>query len=143
YRKDAYDPWMMESISIPTGPNQPAYITPPLASYGDGPAGFAYNPGGALNDRYKGSFFLTEFPKGEMQSFKVEESGASFKMTDAHTVVKGPMLIGINFAPDGALYAVDWAGGYPLKEKGSVWKLDDATQAGNAIRKEVADFLKK
>src|SRR5690606_34530167 len=96
YRKDAYDPWMMESISIPTGPNQPAYITPPLASYGDGPAGFAYNPGGALNDRYKGSFFLTEFPKGEMQSFKVEESGASFKMTDAHTVVKGPMLIGIN-----------------------------------------------
>jgi quinoprotein glucose dehydrogenase len=143
YRKDAYDPWMAESICVPSGPNQPAYITPPLANYGDGPAGFAYNPGAALNDRYKGSFFLSEFPKGELQSFKAEENGASFKIADAHTVVKGPMLIGINFGPDGALYAADWAGGYPLKEKGAIWKLDDATQNGNAIRKEVADFLKK
>ncbi len=142
YRKSAYNPWMRESISIPAGPDQPAYITPPLASYGDGPAGFAYNPGTALNERYKGSFFTSEFPKGEVHAFKVEESGASFRMTDEHTVIKGPMNIGLNFGPDGALYSADWAGGYPLKEKGAVWKLDDTTVAGSPIRKEVAAFLK-
>lgn len=144
YRKSGdYQPWLAESIAVPTGPNQPAYITPALASYGDGPAGFAYNPGTALNDRYKGSFFLSEFPKGEIESFKVEEDGASFKMTDAHTLVQGPMLIGLNFGPDGALYAADWAGGYPLKEKGAVWKVDDNTQTGTALRKETAAFLKQ
>jgi len=143
YRKSDYNPWMEESISIPTGPNQPAYITPPLASYSDGPAGFAYNPGTALNERYRGSFFMSEFPNGKIHSFKVEESGASFKMTDEHIVLSGPMNIGINFGPDGALYMADWAGGYPLKEKGAVWKLDDASQAGNAIRKDVAKLLKE
>lgn len=143
YRKSDYNPWMAESISVPTGPCQPAYITPPLASYGDGPAGFAYNPGTALNDRYKGSFFTSEFPKGEVHAFKVEENGASFRMTDEHTVVSGPMLIGINFGPDGALYAADWAGGYPLKEKGAVWKLDDITQTRSEIRRQVASFLRQ
>ena len=143
YRKSDYNPWMLESMSVPTGPNQPAYITPPLASYGDGPAGFAYNPGTALNERYKGSFFVSEFPKGEVHSFKVEENGAAFKMTDEHTVISGPMNIGLNFGPDGALYSADWAGGYPLKEKGGIWKLDDTSQTGTAIRKEVAAFLKE
>ncbi len=143
YRKSGeYQPWLAESIAIPTGPFQPAYITPTLASYGDGPAGFAYNPGTALSDRYKGSFFTSEFPKGEIQAFKVEENGASFRMTDAHTVVKGPMIIGINFGPDGALYGADWAGGYPLKEKGAVWKLDDTTVKDSPVRMEVAAFLK-
>ncbi len=142
YRKSDYNPWMAESISIPNGPNQPAYITPPLASYGDGPAGFAYNPGTALSPRYKGSFFTSEFPKGEIHAFKVEENGASFKMTDEHTVVSGPMNIGLNFGPDGALYSADWAGGYPLKEKGAVWKLDDLTESNSVTRKEVAKFLK-
>jgi quinoprotein glucose dehydrogenase len=143
YRKSGeYQPWLAESISIPSGPFQPAYITPPLASYGDGPGGFAYNPGTALSDRYKGSFFTSEFPKGEIQAFKVEENGASFQMTDVHTVVKGPMIIGINFGPDGALYGADWAGGYPLKEKGAVWKLDDTNVKDSPLRKEVAAFLK-
>ncbi len=46
-------------------------------------------------------------------------------MTDDHVVLSGPMNVGINFGPDGALYSADWAGGYPLNEKGAVWKLDD------------------
>jgi len=142
YRKSNYNPWMAESMSVPTGLNQPAFITPPLASYSDGPSGFAYNPGTALNDRYKNSFFVTEFPKGKVQSFKVEPVGAAFKMTDAHTVISGPMNIGMNFGPDGALYLADWSGDYSLKEKGAIWKLDDPTQTGSALRKEVAEFLK-
>ena len=51
-------------------------------------------------------------------------------------------VTGCNFGPDGALYAADWQGGYPLKEKGAVWKIDDPKEAGSAMRREVAALLK-
>lgn len=143
YRGSAYNPWMAESISVPSGTYQPAYITPTNANYSDGPAGFAYNPGTALNAKYDDAFFVTEFPKGNVRSFKVKPKGATFEMTDEHIVYSGPMNVGINFGPDGALYSADWAGGYPMNDKGSVWKLDDPKIAGTAIRQEVAKFLKE
>ncbi len=143
YRGSAYNPWMAENIWEPTGKFQPAYITPTNQNYSDGPAGFAYNPGTALNAKYEDSFFVTEFPKGNVRSFKVKPKGATFDMVDEHIVYSGPMNVGIDFGPDGALYSADWAGGYPMNDKGSVWKLDDPTLAGTAIRKEVAKFLKE
>ncbi len=141
YRGSAYNPWLSEEIWKPAGNNQPAYITPALSNYSDGPAGFAYNPGTALNDRYRGSFFMTEFPKGNLRAFKVEPDGASFKMVDDHLVMAGPMAIGCSFGPAGELFLADWSGGYPLNEEGAVWKLDDPSQARTAIRKEVAVML--
>lgn len=143
YRGSSYNPWTAESIWEPTGTYQPAYITPTNANYSDGPAGFAYNPGTALNETYEDAFFVTEFPKGNMRSFKVKPKGASFEMTEDHIVCSGPMNTGINFGPDGALYSADWAGGYPMNDKGSVWKLDDPKMAGSAIRKEVAGYLRE
>jgi quinoprotein glucose dehydrogenase len=143
YRGSAYNPWMEENISVPSGTYQPAYITPTNANYSDGPAGFAYNPGTALNPKYEDAFFMSEFPKGNVRSFKVKPKGATFEMTDEHIVYSGPMSVGINFGPDGALYAADWAGGYPMNDKGAVWKLDDPTIAKSAIRQEVAKFLKE
>ncbi len=86
---------------------------------------------------------MCEFPKGNVRSFKVKPKGATFEMTDEHIVYNGPMSVGINFGPDGALYSADWAGGYPMNDKGSVWKLDDPKIAGTAIRQEVAKFLKE
>lgn len=142
YRGSAYNPWMAESIWEPSGEHQPAYITPTSANYSDGPAGFAYNPGTALNAKYADAFFVTEFPKGNLRSFKVKPKGATFEMTDEHVVYNGPMNVGINFGPDGALYSADWRGGYPLNENGAVWKLDDPKEAGSGLRKEVAAMLK-
>ncbi len=143
YRGSDYNPWMEESIWEPTGKFQPAYITPTNQNYSDGPAGFAYNPGTALNAKYDDAFFVSEFPKGNVRSFKVKPKGATFEMTDEHIVYSGPMNVGIDFGPDGALYSADWAGGYPMNDKGSVWKLDDPTIAKSDIRKEVAKFLKE
>lgn len=142
YRGTKYNPWMAERLAFPDGPDQPAYITPPLQNYLDGPSGFAYNPGTALSPRFKGHFFVTQFPSGKINAFKVEENGASYKMADDQRVASGTAYVGCNFGPDGALYVADWQGGYPLKPKGAVWKLDDPKEAGSAIRKEVAAFLK-
>ncbi|MFD0893716.1 c-type cytochrome [Luteolibacter ambystomatis] len=142
YRGSDYNPWMAESISVPAGKDQPAYIIPPLCSYMDGPSGFARDPGTALNERHRGAFFMTGFPAGLLYAFKTEPQGAGFRMTDSHVVDKGPAYVGCNFGPDGALYLADWAGGYPLKEKGAVWKIDDPKAKDSPIRREVAGLLK-
>jgi len=99
-------------------------------------------PGTALSERVKGHFFVTQFPSGKINAFKVEENGAAYMMADDQRVATGTAYVGCNFGPDGALYVADWQGGYPLKEKGAVWKLDDPKEAGSAIQKEVATFLK-
>ncbi|MFK7849907.1 MAG: PVC-type heme-binding CxxCH protein [Akkermansiaceae bacterium] len=143
YRKSDYNPWMAENIWEPTGKFQPAYITPTNENYSDGPAGFAYNPGTALNAKYEDAFFVTEFPKGNLRSFKVKPKGATFEMTDEHIVDSGPKIVGISIGPDGGLYSADWSGGYPLNNKGAIWKIDDPKEAGSKIRKEVASMLKE
>ena len=143
YRGAKYNPWMAERIAFPDGDDRPASILPPLALYHDGPSGFAYNPGTALNDFYRGHFFLTQFPAGKINAFKMEPDGASFKMTGDHGMAGGTPFVGCNFGPDGALYVADWQGGYPLKEKGAVWKIDDPKEKGSAVRKEVAAMLKE
>jgi putative membrane-bound dehydrogenase-like protein len=143
YRGAKYNPWMAERIAFPDGEDRPASILPPLALYHDGPSGFAYNPGTALNDFYRGHFFLTQFPSGKINAFQLEPDGASFKMTGDHLMAAGTPFVGCNFGPDGALYVADWQGGYPLKEKGAVWKIDDPKEAGSAVRKEVSAFLRE
>jgi quinoprotein glucose dehydrogenase len=142
YRGSAYNPWMAESMSVPSGSYQPAHMIPPLCNYMDGPSGFARDPGTALNEKYRGSFFVTGFGGGFIYSFKVEPDGAGFRMKDSHVVDKGPAYVGCNFGPDGALYLADWAGDYPLKEKGRVVKLDDPKEADSPLRREVAAMLK-
>lgn len=143
YRAGKYNPWMAERIAFPDGPDRPASILPPLSLYLDGPSGFAYNPGTALSERYRGHFFLTQFPAGKINAFKLEPDGAAYKMTGDHLMASGTPFVGCNFGPDGALYVADWQGGYPLKEKGAVWKIDDPKEAGSGMRKEVATLLKE
>src|SRR5690606_12853827 len=56
-RGGTHHPWLREGLAIPHHAGQPAYITPPLSNYVDGPAGFAFNPGTALNAFYRDHFF--------------------------------------------------------------------------------------
>lgn len=142
YRGKNWCPWMNEGLSIPAHPEQPAYITPPLSNYKDGPTGFAFNPGTAINEFYKDHFFMTSFPSGKMFAFKVEADGAAFKMSDEHQVAAGFLMTGLGFGADGALYIADWsAKGYELNEKGGVWKLDDPSQATSELREHIAQLL--
>ena len=56
-----YKVWMDEGMWKPRWPDQAAYFTPPIAPWHSGPAGFAYNPGTALGDAWKGYFFNAVF----------------------------------------------------------------------------------
>lgn len=141
YRGNKFNPWTDEKLWQTYHSGQPAYITPPLKYGPNGPAGFAFNPGTALNESYKNYFFFTGAPHGDQFAFKVESDGASFKIIDEHRVGKGVAIVGINFGPDGALYGVDWANGYPLNQKGAIWKIDDPDAAKSAIRTETKRLL--
>ena len=135
-----YNPWMDEKLWEPHHEGQPAYILPPISLYKDGPAGMTYNPGTALNEKWQGYFFHTSAPNGQQWAFQVEQDGASYKMVNDMQIGNGVPIVGINFSPDGALYGVDWGGGYPLNQNGAVWKWDVADK--HPLREETARLLK-
>ena len=140
YIQDAFNPWMDEHLWEPYQEDQPAHILPPISLYEDGPAGTTFNPGTALNEKWANYFFHTSAPNGQQWAFQVEQNGASYRMVNDMQIGTGVPIVGINFGPDGALYGVDWGGGYPLNEKGAVWKWDVADK--HPLRGETAKFLR-
>ena len=119
--------WMKENMWMPKGAaDQPLFITPPIANYSDGPAGFLHEPGHALDGELRGHFLLDQFPKGKMDAFTLEPDLDSFKQTNLRVISSGIMGIGMAWAPDGRAYFADWFGGYPLDGKGAVWRMDVA-----------------
>lgn len=136
-------PWVDEGLWKPRFKGQPEYITPPLASYHDGPAGFVYNPGTALGKAWKNTFYSNQFPKGKMNAFQLSPNGASFNLGDDRVAASGVMGIGLSWTPDGKLIMADWVGDYPLNEIGAIWTLDDVTGTGSPERKETGEILRK
>ena len=119
--------WMKENMWLPAGAaDQPLYITPPIANYSDGPAGFLHEPGHALDGEFRGHFFLDQFPKGKMDAFTLEPDQDSFRQANLRTVSTGIMGIGMTWGADGKAYLADWIGGYPLDGKGAIWRFDVA-----------------
>ena len=137
-----YCPWIDEKLWLPHWPGQAAYITPPMSEFSVGPGGFKYNPGTALNDRYKGAFFLCEFPVQKVTAFKTEPKGAYFKMVDEHIFLFGMMASAINFGPDGSLYVANWDGKWQPNDLGSIWMVDDPLLRKSERRKQVAKLLR-
>ena len=134
-----YNVWMQEGFFRPRFPGQAAFIIPPLASYSNGPCGFAYNPGTALNEKYRNFFFLAQGRK--LSAFKVRPKGAAFEMFDEQTIPGCSSNTGLAFGPDGALYVTDWMNG--PSDRGRVWKVDDPKAADSPIRKRVREILSK
>jgi putative membrane-bound dehydrogenase-like protein len=119
--------WMKENMWMPAGASdQPLSITPPIANYSDGPAGFLFEPGHALDGDLRGHFILDQFPKGKMDAFKLVPDHDTFRQEKLRVINDGLMGIGMTWAPDGRAYFADWIGGYPLDGKGAVWRMDIA-----------------
>ncbi len=54
-------PWNRERLWDADNLNRPAYVIPPVANIGDGPAGLAYYPGTGMSGSYRGNFFMCDF----------------------------------------------------------------------------------
>ncbi len=123
--------WILEGIWNASA-SKPLFITPPLANYSNGPAGFVHEPGTALGERLRGHFILDQFPSGKMEAFTIQPKGSAFEMSRARLINAGIMGIGLSFGPDGGLYLADWSGGYPTDEKGAIWRVDEPGKASPA-----------
>lgn len=134
--------WMRESLWQPQHDGQPLYLLPPLSLSHNGPAGFLWEPGTALNDSLRGKFFLSQFPSGDISALTLEPEGASFKVTGDSLISRGIMAIGMAWHPDGSIYFADWDGGYPLDEKGGVWRIDTPETANSKARQETHQLLR-
>lgn len=132
-----YNVWMQEKLFRTRFEGQAAYIVPPVANYSNGPCGFAYNPGTALNEHYRQHFFHAQGKK--LSAFKVKSRGASFEMIGEHTVHSGIYNTGLDFGPDGALYIADWMNG--PSERGRIWKLEAKNDADHDLRKQTQTIL--
>jgi quinoprotein glucose dehydrogenase len=141
---NTYKVWMDERLHVPHFDGQAAYITPTIANFVNGPTGFLYNPGTALSDEWKNTFFVVEFVGGPAQSgihsFKLKPKGATFELGETKKVLGGVLATGIDFGPDGAMYVADWIEGWETKDHGRIWKLDVATP-DQKVRSEVKALL--
>ncbi|HEY1082684.1 MAG TPA: PVC-type heme-binding CxxCH protein [Prosthecobacter sp.] len=132
--------WMRENI-WQAGAVHPWFITPPLANFSNGPAGFLHEPGTALGERLRNHFILNQFPSGKMEAFTVKPVGAAFEMSRPRLINSGIMGIGMSWARDGTFYMADWVGGYPLDEKGAVWSVDEEKAKVHPQRKQTGEIL--
>lgn len=142
---NTYKVWMEEKMYLPRFEGQAAYITPCIANYVSGPAGFVYNPGTALGPQYKDHFFVAEFVGSAAGSgihgFTLKPKGASFELGDTKKIAGGILPTGLDFGPDGGLYAADWIEGWGTGPFGRIWKLDEKSDAAQPGRIETKNLL--
>lgn len=142
---NTYKVWMEEKMYTPRFEGQPAYITPCIKNFVNGPTGMVYNPGTALSPKYKNTFFIAEFvgnpAKSGIHSFKLNPKGASFELGEHKKILSGILPTGLDFGPDGSLYVADWIDGWNTSSYGRIWKLDDKNAAASEERKQTKALL--
>jgi putative heme-binding domain-containing protein len=142
---NTYKVWMDEKLWMPRFEGQAAYITPCIANFVSGPAGFVYNPGTALSPKYRNTFFVAEFVGTSAQSgiysFRLNAKGAGFELGENKKVLGGVLATGLDFGPDGAMYVADWIEGWGTKGYGRIWKLDDKNAEALPERRQTKSLL--
>ncbi len=118
-------PWNRMKLWQPKNSEQPAYIVPPIANFGDGPSGLVHYPGVGLPDRYNGHFFMADFrgspSNSGVRSFAMKPDGASFQMDDAHEFIWSILATDVDFGFDGKIYVSDWVDGWGQNGKGRIY----------------------
>ncbi len=145
--------WKGEKLWQVASENTAAYLLPPLAYVGHGPAGLAYYPGTGLPSKFKNHFFLADFPGG-VRSFSVEPKGASFTVVqdrdylqnNSAEEMEGKLIWGLSpvdvgFSPSGGLYVADWIQGWEKTGKGRMIRLFDESVLASEEVAEVKTIL--
>jgi len=138
-------PFNREKIWHPHHEGQPAYVSPPVANFADGPSGLAYYPGTGLGDEFKGRFLLCDFRgaagKSGIRSLRVKPQGATFEMVDTEQPFWKILATDVQFGHDGAIYISDWVHGWEGVGKGRIYRFADPAAASSPVVKEVAALL--
>ncbi|WP_114750459.1 HEAT repeat domain-containing protein [Pleomorphovibrio marinus] len=144
-KNNSYKVWMDENMHTPRNPEQAAYFIPTIENYVNGPTGMLFNPGTALGEQWKNTFFVAEFAGNPARSgihgFKLKPEGAGFELESTQQLMGGILATGMDFSPDGALYFADWIDGWVNKGYGRIWKMTDTQSDNEAKRKETAELM--
>ena len=151
--------WNAERLWHTRESNTAAYIVPPVAHIGHGPAGLAYYPGTGMPSRYDRHFFLTDFPGG-VRTFAVEPDGAFFRVIqdpaaggsrswledNSSATRTGKLLwdlspVDVAFPPGGGVVVADWVEGWEKTGKGRLWKVSDPALEKDPLIAETARIL--
>ncbi|MBC8003665.1 MAG: HEAT repeat domain-containing protein [Opitutaceae bacterium] len=146
-------PWNSEMLWGLGTSNTAAYLLPPVAHIGHGPAGIAYYPGTGLPDRYKGHFFYADFPGG-VRTFQLKPQGAGFTADNPRDYLQdnspekmdGKLLwslypVDIDFGPEGGAYIADWVQGWEKTGKARIWRVHDPEITSQPIVQETKRLL--
>ncbi|AMV30287.1 Cytochrome c [Gemmata sp. SH-PL17] len=137
--------WNTEKLWLPQHDGQPAWIVPPLANFGNGPAGITHYPGLGLNDKYKDHFFACDFTSSASNSviwsLAVKPKGAGFEISKPEPFVRGLVPTDCEFGPDGAFYWSDWVGGWAPQNRGRIFRVTDPVAIKNPQVAEAQKLL--
>ncbi len=127
-------PWNGERLWHLAESNTAAYLLPPLAHIGHGPAGLAYNPGTGLPAQFDRHFFLCDFP-GHVLTWTNIPDGASFKAGPVQNFFGDLGPTDVAFHPDGGVLVSDWFKSFDKSDKGRIYRIHDpATDASRAVQ---------
>ncbi len=145
--------WNADKLWTCGAANEAAYIVPPIAHIGHGPAGLVYYPGTGLPAQFKDHFFLCDYPGG-VRSFTVEPDGAGFKVSgSAESLVnnsaekmEGKLFwdlwpVDVDFGSDGGVYVLDWPNGWEKNNKARLYRLHDRALDQSSIVRETKRLL--
>jgi len=145
--------WNSERLWQLSGTNTAAYIVPPVAHVGHGPAGIAYYPGTGLGPRFADTFFMSDFPGG-IRTFRVARRDGWFGVVDAGPwmednssgQMQGKLLwelspVDVVFPPGGGVIVADWVEGWEKTGKGRLWRVSDPALRGDPVIEEVRRFI--
>jgi putative heme-binding domain-containing protein len=142
---NSYKVWMDEKMYVPQWDGQPAYITPPIANFVNGPTGMLYNPGTALSEEWNKTFFIVEFvgnpARSGIHAFKLNPKGSTFELGEYKKVLGNVLATGIDWAPDGSMMIADWIDGWGTKDIGRVWQMD--VKSPNTLRAETKALIEE
>lgn len=133
---EGFGPWVQEELW--RGGQEG--ILPLAGTVSQGPSGLAYYPGTGFGERFAGRFLHCDFPAGIL-SFSVRPSGASYVVDQKEHVLWNCWATDVDFAPDGAAYALDWVSGWEMPDKGRIYRITDPARTNDPVVTEVRTLL--
>jgi quinoprotein glucose dehydrogenase len=132
--------WNAERLWEMAATNTAAYVIPPIAHVGHGPAGVAFYPGTGLPNEYRNHFFMCDFPGG-VQTFSVQPRGAGFDVVNPRRFMWELFPVDVDFGPDGGVYVLDWVQGWEKTGKGRLFRVFEEKSSAEPLVAETRKIL--